>query len=223
MKTPRAESFASAAEPTSPMWPSGSSAWEASGHDHAFHASSCGHPARGFPKGHRRPVSPLSNASGEKSLFGHRLCFFNRSRKALRLLLYDGQGFWLCRKRLSQDRFRPLEGSENVLHLAAHELQILLWNGDMRGAGCAPFWKKITPIYHFPLDAILSVCYTPSCALPKRRHCRRRTAPWSPKSANPSSFPEKNFRLSKPEYVPGLRAHGSHGRCHRGPARRPRR
>ena len=82
---------------------------------------------------------------GENPFSGTVFVFFNRSRKALRLLLYDGQGFWLCHKRLSQGRFRPLEGDQRVLRLAAHELQILLWNGDMRGAGCAPFWKKITP------------------------------------------------------------------------------
>ena len=31
--------------------------------------------------------------------------FRNRRGTALKLLLYDGQGFWLCPKRLSQGRF----------------------------------------------------------------------------------------------------------------------
>src|ERR1700722_16546290 len=32
--------------------------------------------------------------------------FRNRSARAIRILAYDGQGFWLAAKRLSQGRFR---------------------------------------------------------------------------------------------------------------------
>ena len=32
--------------------------------------------------------------------------FRNRNATALKVLIYDGQGFWLCHKRLSQGRFR---------------------------------------------------------------------------------------------------------------------
>ena len=32
--------------------------------------------------------------------------FRNRRRTALRILIYDGQGMWLCHKRLSTGRFR---------------------------------------------------------------------------------------------------------------------
>ena len=38
-------------------------------------------------------------------LSGALFVFANRRRKALKLLVYDGQGFWLCQKRLSQGRF----------------------------------------------------------------------------------------------------------------------
>jgi transposase len=31
--------------------------------------------------------------------------FASRRRTALKILVYDGQGFWLCQKRLSQGRF----------------------------------------------------------------------------------------------------------------------
>jgi len=31
--------------------------------------------------------------------------FANRRRRALKILGYDGQGYWLCQKRLSQGRF----------------------------------------------------------------------------------------------------------------------
>ena len=37
---------------------------------------------------------------------GWAFVFRNRTATALKILLYDGQGFWLCQKRLSQGRFR---------------------------------------------------------------------------------------------------------------------
>lgn len=56
--------------------------------------------------------------------------FVNRSRKALRILVYDGQGFWLCHKRLSKGcfawNFSAANGS--VYDLAVVQLQELLWN-----------------------------------------------------------------------------------------------
>ena len=66
--------------------------------------------------------------------------FANKSRQALRILVYDGQGFWLCHKRLSQGRFawNFHAGGADVCSLAARELQVLLWNADpaqIRGAG----------------------------------------------------------------------------------------
>jgi transposase len=71
--------------------------------------------------------------------------FLFRSRRgtSLKILLYDGQGFWLCQKRLSKGRFRfwPKE-KEALTPMAAHELQALLWNNDPEKMD-APMWKKI--------------------------------------------------------------------------------
>jgi len=58
--------------------------------------------------------------------------FVNKSRQALRLLVYDGQGYWLCHKRLSHGRFKwsfRSRGSQ-IQRIAAYELQMLLWNAD---------------------------------------------------------------------------------------------
>jgi transposase len=58
--------------------------------------------------------------------------FVNRSRQAIRLLAYDGQGYWLCHKRLSRGRFAwnfdQTEG--RIRELAVRQLQLLLWNAD---------------------------------------------------------------------------------------------
>ncbi len=53
--------------------------------------------------------------------------FRNRTQTALKLLCYDGQGFWLCHKRLSSGRFRHWPGAANeVIQLLAHELAVLV-------------------------------------------------------------------------------------------------
>jgi transposase len=39
-------------------------------------------------------------------LSGHCFIFRNRRASAIKLLLYDTQGFWLCTKRLSKGSFR---------------------------------------------------------------------------------------------------------------------
>ena len=58
--------------------------------------------------------------------------FSNRRRRALKILMYDGQGFWLCQKRLSQGRFGwwPSGGQQPTLGLDVHQLQLLIWNGN---------------------------------------------------------------------------------------------
>ena len=67
--------------------------------------------------------------------------FVNRSRQAIRLLAYDGQGYWLCHKRLSRGRFvwsfDPTAGQ--VRELAVRQLQMLLWNSDPRGINVEEF------------------------------------------------------------------------------------
>lgn len=80
-------------------------------------------------------------------LGGTVFCFRNRRGTALRLLTYDGQGFWLCQKRLSTGKFRwwPKQGQDGVANVNVHELQLLLWNGNPSQAQVAPPWRPIVP------------------------------------------------------------------------------
>ena len=77
--------------------------------------------------------------------------FVFRSRRgtAVKILAYDGQGFWLCQKRLSKGRFVhwPAAGSagEGTRQLFAHELQVLLAGGNPDATEAAPQWRSITP------------------------------------------------------------------------------
>lgn len=70
--------------------------------------------------------------------------FRNRSGTALKRLFYDGQGFWLCMKRLSQGRFRwwP-SGPEAASTLSARDLAIVLWNGNPQSAAMAQDWRRV--------------------------------------------------------------------------------
>jgi transposase len=70
--------------------------------------------------------------------------FRNRSGTALKLLLYDGQGFWLMMKRLSQGRFNWWPKTEDArVSLSARELMILIWNGDPERAQMAQDWRRV--------------------------------------------------------------------------------
>lgn len=71
--------------------------------------------------------------------------FRNRRATAIKALIYDGQGFWLCQKRLSSGRFRHWpSGTKGSRALEAHELQVLLSAGDPGSAKGAPQWRPVS-------------------------------------------------------------------------------
>ena len=76
---------------------------------------------------------------------GYVFIFRNKKASAIKVLMYDGQGFWLCQKRLSTGRFGwwPGKNHRRLSTLAVHELQLLLWNGNPSEAKTASLWKKL--------------------------------------------------------------------------------
>jgi transposase len=74
--------------------------------------------------------------------------FRNRRATAVKLLTYDGQGFWLCQKRLSEGRFRhwPDERQDvGQRELLCHELAVLLAGGNPGRIHAAPQWRRVHP------------------------------------------------------------------------------
>jgi hypothetical protein len=87
----------------------------------------------------------------ENPLLGTLFVFTNRRRTALKLLIYDGQGFYLILKRFSEGRLGwwP-QGTEAGHTLSARELHILLWNGHPQKTAWAPLWRPLHPISAAP-------------------------------------------------------------------------
>ena len=102
-----------------------------------------------FRKGIDGMAKVCREALGQDPLAGTVFVFRNRRATAVKILVYDGQGFWLCHKRLSSGRFRwwPVRGcqSEVAQRLAAHQLQVLLSAGNPAGAQGAPDWRPVGP------------------------------------------------------------------------------
>src|SRR6202035_2022193 len=72
--------------------------------------------------------------------------FIFRSRRgtAIKLLAYDGQGFWLATQLLSKGRFKwwP-SGSEPARTLRAHQAQLLLAAANP-DAEAPPVWRQVS-------------------------------------------------------------------------------
>ena len=71
--------------------------------------------------------------------------FIFRSRRAtsIKILVYDGQGFWLATKRLSKGRFCwwP-QSKEASTPLRVHQAQVLLAAGNPE-IDAAPVWRAV--------------------------------------------------------------------------------
>ncbi|NCQ34400.1 IS66 family insertion sequence element accessory protein TnpB [bacterium] len=100
------------------------------------------------PADFRRGIDGLAclcrTALKTEPLEGAVFVFRNRSRTAVKILVYDGQGFWLCHKRFSDAKFRHWpNGQGPVSQLEAHQLQVLLCGGDPTQTGAPPPWRRV--------------------------------------------------------------------------------
>ena len=74
--------------------------------------------------------------------------FRNRRGTAIKVLVYDGQGFWLFHKRLSSGKFRwwPASTSEPSKTLSSHQLHVILAAGNPIRAQTAEAWRPVRPV-----------------------------------------------------------------------------
>ena len=96
----------------------------------------------------RKGIDSLAQLCREKldadPFSGCLFIFRSRSAKSIRILAYDGQGFWLATKRLSKGCFRwwPT-GREASKTLRAHQAQLLLAAGNPE-IEAAPVWRPVS-------------------------------------------------------------------------------
>jgi len=97
-----------------------------------------------FRKGMDGLAAVCRQTFAQHPLDGAIYVFRNRTGTTLKILAYDGQGYWLCTKRLSVGRLRwwPRAPGTTV-RLAARELQVLLWNGSPEQAAMAEDWRHV--------------------------------------------------------------------------------
>lgn len=71
--------------------------------------------------------------------------FANRLRTTLKVLVYDGQGFWLCTKRFSRGKLPwwPNPQTSSIC-LKPSQLQILFSQGNPQDTQIPPDWRPVS-------------------------------------------------------------------------------
>jgi len=97
----------------------------------------------------RKGIDSLARVCREKlredPFSGCLFLFRNRSGTTLRALCYDGQGYWLAQKRLSQGRFTCWpSGAAGAQALEAYQAHLLLAGGNPKAPG-TPVWRSVQP------------------------------------------------------------------------------
>jgi len=101
-----------------------------------------------FRKGIDGLARMCKDVLGQDPFSGWVFVFRNRRATALKILVFDGQGFWLLHKRLSSGKFSwwPSSVTDPAKTLAAHQLQVLLAAGNPDRVQAAPAWRPVGPV-----------------------------------------------------------------------------
>lgn len=94
-------------------------------------------------------------------LSGHLFVFCGRRRHMIKILYWDGSGFWLVSKRLARGTFAwpDPEDDRPAIELRADELGALLGGVDLRRTTWRPWWRQ-APAGPLPGSARLPVAAT---------------------------------------------------------------
>lgn len=97
-----------------------------------------------FRKGIDSLAALCRNCLQEDPFTGTVFVFRNRRATAVKILAYDGQGFWLCQKRLSKGRFTHWPTSSTQMdRLEAQQLAVLLSGGNPAMARGVESWREL--------------------------------------------------------------------------------
>lgn len=84
------------------------------------------------------------NKLNQDPMSGALFVFRNRRKNCLKILVYDGEAFWLLTRRLSRGTIKwwPV-GTKSLCELEVKKLQTLIMNGNPESAEFSDDWKKI--------------------------------------------------------------------------------
>lgn len=92
-----------------------------------------------FSKGIDGVVGVCRNILEKEPMEEGSFVFHNRARTQFMILFYDGDGFWLCKKRFSKGKLpKPNESEAPFREVDLRELFIFLWRG--KGQVQFPEW-----------------------------------------------------------------------------------
>lgn len=69
--------------------------------------------------------------------------FVNRKKTSVKILHYDGIGYWTHQKKLSKGKFKWPNATDDTITMEVHELQVLLMNGDYEKASFQDQWSRV--------------------------------------------------------------------------------
>lgn len=98
-----------------------------------------------FRKGIDSLVALCRGEFAQDPFQGTLFVFCNRAQTSLKILCYDGQGFWLCQKRFSHGKINswPAAAETHLHPLLAQQLSVLIYNGNPATANFADHWRKV--------------------------------------------------------------------------------
>ena len=98
----------------------------------------------------RKGIDGLIALCGQKlhqdPFSGALFVFANKDRTGIKLLAYDGNGFWLCQKRFSSGKLRwwpTAKNGESTYHIDATKLAILISQGNPDNFLVGSAWKRL--------------------------------------------------------------------------------
>lgn len=99
-----------------------------------------------FRKGIDALVSLCQKQLNQDPFSGALFMFTNRDRTSIKLLAYDGNGFWLCQKRFSSGKLKWWPNAsmgQSIYHIDAIKLAILISQGNPDPVLLGAPWKRL--------------------------------------------------------------------------------
>jgi transposase len=99
-----------------------------------------------FRKGIDTLAAVCKEGLSQDPMSGALFVFRNKSGTALKLLVFDGTGYWLCLKRYSQGKVSwwPVSPETPLHPLAAQQLSVLLYHGHPQLARFNDDWRQLS-------------------------------------------------------------------------------